>query len=57
MDYSCQAPLTMGFPTQEDWNGLPFTSPGILPDPGIGPTSPALAGGTWEAQRLIYSSF
>ena len=45
MDYSSRAPLTVVFPRQEDWSGLPFTSPGILPDPGIGPTSPALAGG------------
>ena len=52
MDYSCQAPLTMAFPTQEDWNGLPFTSPGILPDPGVGPTSPALAGGTSPKAHL-----
>ena len=40
-----QAPLTMGFPRQEYWSGLPFPSPGDLPDPGIKPTSPALAGG------------
>ena len=29
-----QAPLSMGFPRQDDWNGLPFPSPGDLPDPG-----------------------
>ena len=52
MDYSCQAPLTMGFPMQEDWNGLPFTSPEILHDPGVGPTSPALAGGTSPKAHL-----
>ena len=40
-----QAPLSMGFPRQEYWNGLPFPSPGDLPDPGIEPVSPALAGG------------
>ena len=42
-----QAPLSMGFPRQEYWNGLPFPSPGDLPDPGIvpeSPASPALAG-------------
>ena len=39
-----QAPLSMGFPRQEYWIGLPFPSPGDLPDPGIEPTSPALAG-------------
>ena len=32
----------MGFPRQEYWSGLPFPSPGDLPDPGIEPTSPAL---------------
>ena len=39
-----QAPLSMGFPRQEYWSGLPFPSPGDLPDPGIEPASPALAG-------------
>ena len=42
---ACQAPLSMGFPRQEYWTGLPFPSPGDLPDPGIKPTSPTLAGG------------
>ena len=41
---ACQAPLSMGFPRQEYCNGLPFPSPGDLPDPGMGPESPALAG-------------
>ena len=41
-----QAPLSMGFPRQEYWSGLPFPSPGDLPNPGIKPRSPAsLAGG------------
>ena len=35
-----QAPLSMGFPRQEYWSGLPFPSPGDLPDPGIEPRSP-----------------
>ena len=39
---SCQAPLSMGFSRQEYWTGLPFLSPGDLPDPGIEPESPAL---------------
>ena len=39
-----QAPLSMGFPRQKYWSGLPLPSPGDLPDPGIGPVSPALAG-------------
>ena len=39
-----QAPLSMGFPWQEYWHGLSFPSPGDLPNPGIEPTSPVLAG-------------
>ena len=35
-----QAPLSMGFPRQEYWNGFPFPPPGNLPDAGIKPTSP-----------------
>ena len=34
-----QAPLSMGFSRQEYWSGLPFTSSGDLPDPGIEPRS------------------
>ena len=47
-----QAPLSMGFPRQEYWSGMPFPPAGDLPAPGI---SPALAGrffttsATWEA--------
>ena len=37
-----QAPLSMGFPRQEYWSGLPFPPPGDLPSPGIEPRSPAL---------------
>ena len=37
-----QAPQSMKFSRQEYWNGLPFPSPGDLPDPGIEPRSPAL---------------
>ena len=39
-----QVPLSLGFPRQEYWSGLPFSSPGDLPDPGIEPMFPALAG-------------
>ena len=39
-----EAPQFMGFSRQEYWNGLPFPSPGDLPDPGIEPTSPTLVG-------------
>ena len=44
-----QAPLSMGFPRQEYWSGLPFPSPGNLPDPGIKPGSP----GIWCIGRWI----
>ena len=37
-----QAPLSMGFPRQEYWSGLPFPSPGDLPNPGIEPRSSTL---------------
>ena len=37
-----QASLSMGFSRQEYWSGLPFPSPGDLPDPRIEPRSPAL---------------
>ena len=40
--------LSMGFPRQEYWSGLPFPIPGQLPDPGIEPTSPALADGFFK---------
>ena len=57
---ACQAPMSMGFPRQEYWSGLPCPSPGNLPDPGTVPMSlmpPALAGrfftasAMWEALR------
>ena len=35
-------PLSVGFSRQEHWSGLPFPSPGALPNPGIEPRSPAL---------------
>ena len=39
-DLAYQAPLSMGFPRQEYWSGLPFLPPGDLPDPGIEPMFP-----------------
>ena len=58
-----QAPLSMGFSRQEYWSGLLRPSPGVLPDPGIGPVSLSLVlqlvGGffitstTWEAQISV----
>ena len=43
-----QALLSMGFPRQEYWSGLPFPSSRDLPDPGIEPTSAALTGGLYH---------
>ena len=50
-----QAPLSMGFSRQEYWSGLPFPSPGDLPNPGMEPRSPALQAvlhrlSHWEVQ-------
>ena len=48
-----QAPVSMGFPRQEYWSGLPFPSPGNLPNPGMDPTSlasPSLAGGFFTTE-------
>ena len=39
---ACQTPLSMRFPRQEYWSGLPFSSPGDLLNPGIEPGSPTL---------------
>ena len=41
-----QAPVSMGFSRREYWSGLPFPSPGDLPDPEIEPKSPALQAGS-----------
>ena len=40
-----QSPLPRRFPRQEYWKGLPSPAPGDLPNAGIEPASPALAGG------------
>ena len=51
-----QAPLSMGFPRPEYWSGLPFPSPGDLPDPGIEPVSlvsAALAGGFFTTSTTL----
>ena len=45
-----QAPVSMGFSRQEYWSGLPFPSPGALPDPGIKPGSPALQADTLTSE-------
>ena len=41
-----QTPLSMGFPRQEYWSGLPSSTPGDLPDPGIKPKSTAVQVGS-----------
>ena len=46
-----QAPPSMGFSRQEYWSGVPFPSPGDLPDPGIEPGSP-----TFQADTLTSES-
>ena len=43
-DVAYQAPPSMAFSKQEYWSGLPFPSPGDLPNPGLESRSPALAG-------------
>ena len=48
-----QAPLSMEFSRQEYWSGLSFPSPGDLPDPGIEPAPPALAGGVFTTGKCI----
>ena len=45
-----QAPPSMGFSRQECWSGLPFPSPGALPDPGIEPGSPTLQADTLPSE-------
>ena len=53
-----QAPLYMEFPRQECRSGLPFPSPGDLPDTGMEPTSPALVGRFfyhWATRKAILS--
>ena len=55
-----QPPLSMGFSRKEYWSGLPFPDPEDLPDPGIKPASPALAGGFFASEppgkHLLISS-
>ena len=47
---SLKAPPSMEFSRQEYWSGLPFPSPGSLPDPRTKPGSPALAGGFFATE-------
>ena len=48
-----QAPQSMGFSRQEYWSGLPFSSPGNLPDPGIKPMSPVLQADTLTSEPPV----
>ena len=45
VDCSLQSPLSMGFSRQDCWSGLPFSTPGDLPDPEIEPVSLASPAG------------
>ena len=47
-----RALLSVGFFRQEYWSGLPFPSPGDLPDPGIEPISPVLQACSFPAEPL-----
>ena len=51
-----QALLSMRFPRQEYWSGLQFPPPGNLPNPGIEPESPALAGVFFTIEPLLLLS-
>ena len=57
-----QAPLSIEFPRQEYWSGLPFPTAGDLPNPGFKPTSlasPALASGLFTTEppgKLVFHS-
>ena len=50
MEYIWPDASVHGISRQEYWNGLPFPSPGDLPDLGIKPMSPALAGGFFTTE-------
>ena len=51
-----QSPLSMGFPRQEYWSGLPIPSLGDLPDPGIELVSPALQADSLPSEPFIQSA-
>ena len=52
-----QAPLFMGCSRHESWSGVPFPSPGDLPDPGIEPIFPALTGRIFHCSYCTVSLF
>ena len=47
---ACQAPMSMGFPRQEYWSGLPFPSAGDPHNPETEPEAPASAGGFFTVE-------
>ena len=56
---TCRAPPSMGFSRQEYWSGLPFPSPGDLPNPGIEPRSSVLQADTLPSEppgKTFYKS-
>ena len=50
-----QAPLSVGFSRQEYWSGLPFPSPGDLPNAGIEPGSPVLQADALSSELSHYN--
>ena len=50
-----QAPLSIRFLRQGYWSGLPFPSPGDLPNPGIEPGSPALQADSLPTELFVFS--
>ena len=50
LPHGLKASLSMGFSRQEYWSALPFSSSGDLPNPGVKPASPALAGGFFTTE-------
>ena len=51
-----QAPPSMGFSRQEYWSGLPFPSPGDLPNSGIEPRSPSMQADTLTSEPILVNS-
>ena len=54
---ACQVPLSVGFPSQKYWSGLPFPSPVDLSDPGTEPVSPASQAGSLPPCVCMLSRF
>ena len=52
-----QAALSMGFPKQDYWSGLPFPSPGDIPNPAIKPAFPALVEGFFTSKEAQYIGY